>query len=389
MGKPKLYIEVNGNKFVYVPGDFVAGNLIIESNDSMDFKKIEVKFKGQAYVHWSESHGSGDNRRTEHYSARETYFKLGVVLMDSSRSPKIAAGRNVYPFQFQLPNNLPSSFEVSGGYVRYMIKGKIDRSGIFSDIKTMVLFTVLDCIDLNQNPQSLMPSSGCDSKQLCCWCCASGPIEGKVNTDRIGYVPGEFININASIENNSSTTLEGSSYDLVQMVTQHSTRKSRSFPVTLVSGRGPGCGSHTSAHLSNQRLQIPALPPSPLRFCNIIDIRYFVQLCVETPTCHINLRVPAPIEIGTIPLRSTMGNMATPPEVAETSFQPVPTAPIPNTTEYAPQPQPTNFQAPPPSYSAATAVNIETKATYEGTATTFAPQYNYYDWSQSAFTYNK
>nr|CAB3223182.1 arrestin domain-containing protein 3-like [Phallusia mammillata] len=370
MGKARIHVETNDNRVIFTPGEFVSGNLVIDANESLDFKKIEMKFKGQAYVHWSERRGSGKRRRTVHYSARETYFKQAVVVADSGGNTKLPQGRNVYPFQFQLPNDLPSSIEVSGGYVRYIIKGKIDRSGFFNDIKTMMLFTVLDCIDLNQNANTLTPSSGSDEKQLCCWCCSSGPIEGTIATDRSAYVPGEFITISGSIENHSSTDLTGCQYSIFQQVTQRATRKTRSFPVEIVTNNGPGCKRHSSAQISNQRIQIPALPPSPLRFCNIIDIRYYVQLCVETPTCHINLRIPAPIGIGTVPLQMA-GRM------------PQPSAPPMSTEDHAAE------YAPPPSYSAATAVNIETKATYEGTATTFAPQYNYYDWSQSAFTYNK
>ena len=42
---------------------------------------------------------------------------------------------------------------------------------------------------------------------------------------------------------------------------------------------------------------------------------------------------------------------------------------------------------PPPSYAAATSVTIPQSEEYDG-PTTYAPQYNYYDWSQSAFSYN-
>jgi len=45
------------------------------------------------------------------------------------------------------------------------------------------------------------PSAGSKSKVLCCWCCASAPIEGKVNADKTGYVPGEFVRANGSIDN--------------------------------------------------------------------------------------------------------------------------------------------------------------------------------------------
>lgn len=39
---------------------------------------------------------------------------------------------------------------------------------------------------------------------MCCLCCKSGPLSGSIRLDRIGFVPGEEININAEIQNLSS-----------------------------------------------------------------------------------------------------------------------------------------------------------------------------------------
>lgn len=42
-----------------------------------------------------------------------------------------------------------------------------------------------------------------NSKFLCCLCCKSGPIEGTVTVNRVGYVPGESVYFEASAQNNS------------------------------------------------------------------------------------------------------------------------------------------------------------------------------------------
>lgn len=39
---------------------------------------------------------------------------------------------------------------------------------------------------------------------MCCLCCKSGPVSGTIYLDKIGFVPGEMININAEIQNLSS-----------------------------------------------------------------------------------------------------------------------------------------------------------------------------------------
>jgi hypothetical protein len=43
-----------------------------------------------------------------------------------------------------------------------------------------------------------------DSKNLCCLCCKSGPITGTIKVNRIGYVPGESVYFEASMQNLSN-----------------------------------------------------------------------------------------------------------------------------------------------------------------------------------------
>jgi hypothetical protein len=65
----------------------------------------------------------------------------------------LPAGQHVYPFSFQLPPNLPSSFEGGTGHVRYSIKGTIDKPWKF-DHTTKRPLTVLASLDLNTQPNA-------------------------------------------------------------------------------------------------------------------------------------------------------------------------------------------------------------------------------------------
>lgn len=62
-------------------------------------------------------------------------------------------GQHTFPFSFVLPPSLPSSFEGGIGYVRYLVKGTIDRPWRFDD-DTVRPFTVLSALDLNQQPMA-------------------------------------------------------------------------------------------------------------------------------------------------------------------------------------------------------------------------------------------
>lgn len=61
---------------------------------------------------------------------------------------KIPFGYHKYPFNFQLPYNIPSSFEHKYGHVRYTIKAVMDRPWKF-DHQTKIAFTVISTLDLN------------------------------------------------------------------------------------------------------------------------------------------------------------------------------------------------------------------------------------------------
>jgi len=60
----------------------------------------------------------------------------------------IPAGLSRYSFRIQIPHNIPCSFEHTYGYIRYTIKGIIDRPWKF-DHECKAAFTVISIYDLN------------------------------------------------------------------------------------------------------------------------------------------------------------------------------------------------------------------------------------------------
>ena len=74
----------------------------------------------------------------------------GGLFEDTDQHPP---GHTTYPFQFQLPPNLPSSFEDAHGNVRYCVEVKVDRPWKF-DYKAKRPFTVNAVYDLNLEPRA-------------------------------------------------------------------------------------------------------------------------------------------------------------------------------------------------------------------------------------------
>ena len=75
------------------------------------------------------------------------------TLVPGSGSTVLQAGRHTFPFVYQLPPNLPSSYESHIGNVRYQLKGTIDKPWKF-DHHTKKLFTIISGLDLNTQPSA-------------------------------------------------------------------------------------------------------------------------------------------------------------------------------------------------------------------------------------------
>ena len=71
----------------------------------------------------------------------------------SGDNPVLPEGRHNYPFRFQLPPTLPSSFEGAHGRVRYYLKATIDKPWKF-DHTVKRPFTINSSVDLNQMPET-------------------------------------------------------------------------------------------------------------------------------------------------------------------------------------------------------------------------------------------
>ncbi|XP_071108217.1 arrestin domain-containing protein 3-like isoform X1 [Haliotis cracherodii] len=388
MGKLNIFaISLNNPQAVYYPDQVLEGHVTVELNGEMKMRGIRLQFFGGATVRWSESHstGSGKNRRTTTriYSSHENYFSYELVLFGKASgqggdNPSLPAGRYTYPFRYQLPAGLPSSFEGSVGRIRYCLSGIIDKPWKF-DHTTKRAFTVVNLLDLNTELGAMEGARGENEKTLCCLCCKSGPISCRFQIDRCGYVPGESIPIKAEIINHSNRRMTRSYAELYMVVKYHATRKSRTnFQKIGEISHGeilPGDSDSWNGDL----LRIPPVPPSKLQGCRIIEIEYFVKLCVNPSGPAFQLEVPLRLIIGSIPLRSTL---------QQYGFAPPPQGPDPSQLYEGGAQASAQYSMPPPSYAESVFGTVDIKddadTKYTKGDMNYAPVYTYYNWEQTA-----
>ncbi|XP_045216632.2 arrestin domain-containing protein 3-like isoform X2 [Mercenaria mercenaria] len=307
MGKEIFQVILDDESGVFYPGQHVSGRVDLKLFGELKVTAINLSVQGYADVHWTERSG-GKHKHTRHYSSNETYFNDTVCLFSGKQqsgkdSVKLQAGRYSYPFNFQLPLGIPSSYEATIGRVRYFLQSDIDIPWAF-DKHTRRMITVVNLLDLNTIPNAMNGTSRTNQKTLCCLCCESDPICAMLAVDRIGYVPGEAIVFRSEINNNSNREMTCSKANLVMQVRYHATTKTRTvynIVNQMVHGKIEGGGTDV---WMNEKLHIPAVPPSYLRGCNIIDIRYYMMITVDPSGLGFELNVPVEVVVGSIPVVS-------------------------------------------------------------------------------------
>ncbi|XP_052099690.1 arrestin domain-containing protein 3-like [Mytilus californianus] len=297
----------------FMAGEILQGYVTVELKYPMKMQAIRVFAKGKAFVHWTEQkmRGPGQSRYKDikHHHATEEYFDFHTAVLKNHEKCGtkfvLPAGKYSYPFRFQLPSSLPSSYEGEYGYVRYYVKAAIMKPWRIDHV-AKTAFTVSSVLDLNSLPQASKSIQKSATKQLCCLCCSSGPITTFLSIDRHGFVPGEPITVNAEIENLSGRKIRSSSVTLKMKTTFHTTQQTRTTSSVITQLRHSCIGKGQTDTWNGEQMFVPAIPPSYLLGCNIIEINYVLEFRVDPIGPALELYIPVNIIIGTIPLSSSV-----------------------------------------------------------------------------------
>ncbi|XP_059147748.1 arrestin domain-containing protein 17-like [Physella acuta] len=374
----EFQICFDNQRGVFCAGENVSGNVVVKLTKPMKMRCLQLYFEGRAKSHWEVKH----NRNKTDYRAEESYISHTVTLFGTGQnSTEHPAGIHSYQFVLPLSSNLPSSFEGKKGYVRYFCKATINRPWKFDEhIKRA--FTVIHHLDLNAEPTASMPVWGEQEETIEGCCCSSGVIQARMTLNKTGFVPGEPLNYTVDVFNQTDNDVTGLEVDLRQVVTytgysdsifSHGLpkyhTKTNNFSLFTESFH---VKRHSEGHIS-QSICIPALPPSRLDGCKVIDISYFVY--VRPVARWSSLQIEKQIIIGTIPLQSPLDPV---PSYGEVFHAPVsPSAPP---LDIAPPP----YQEPPPTYEESVFGHVEIRDENDDSHTTgnmsWAPSYPYYQW---------
>jgi len=161
---------------------------------------------------------ASDLRSGEWFGKNDVYAQVysappdmvaGKAFPEGVEKVELPPGEISCPFEFQLPVNLPSSFEGSPNrghsrsqaWVRYSLYSNVDIAWKF-DPSARTAITVVQ--PLAVMPKMLVPRIHEDSKQIGCLCCIAGDVTFYAKLDRGGMAPGETAFVHVHINNASS-----------------------------------------------------------------------------------------------------------------------------------------------------------------------------------------
>lgn len=257
---------------------------------------------------------------------------VNVFLFRIGKETEINPGTHSYPFTCALPPTLPSSFEGKWGHVRYTIKVTLDRPWKF-DQDTKMAFTVITPVDLNQTAKCKEPAKLDLEKSFCCFCCKSGPLSVIIHLPVSGFVSGQIMPITAEVDNASNVTVDALKLCLRKNISFQVTqpRSARKKEVEKIDELTMGPIDAGGSRTWEQKIEVPALPPSNLVNCGIIDLDYELFVEAQVSGMHSNLSGVIPVTLGTVPLQDWKPPVPytdKPPVMPETDPSMLPTQPV-------------------------------------------------------------
>ncbi|XP_061457338.1 arrestin domain-containing protein 2 isoform X1 [Rhineura floridana] len=286
---------------VFSSGESVAGRVVLELSGEARLGALQLHAQGCAKVHWTESRSAGSSTAyTQSYGDQVDFLSHRQTLLappDNGDITVLQAGRHEFPFTFQLPETLATSFEGKHGSIRYWIKAKLHRPWA-SAKRAKKEFTVIEPIDIN-TPALLAPQAGAKEKLARAWYCNRGLVSVSAKIDRKGYTPGEVIPIFAEIDNcTTRTVVPKAAIIQTQTFIARGTKKQKKSVVASIVGDSIAAGKREVWH--GRALKIPPVGPSILQ-CRVIHVEYALKVCIDIPGTS-KLFLELPLVIGTIPL---------------------------------------------------------------------------------------
>ncbi|CAL8111563.1 unnamed protein product [Orchesella dallaii] len=310
----KLFsVQLDNSSRTYFAGQYITGKIIIGNDTEVKTRGIALRFSGTASVAWMESveEGSGDSLRSvvKQHANKEIYMDEELYAFGRAGEPEdliIQPGHHEYPFTYQLPPNVPSTFKYDQGQIHanvtYIVEAKIKRSAWKSDHKTSLEFFVKAVMNVNRYSQASQPVVVFKEKHLCCFCCKDGPITMNIKMAKTGYFPGDTMSFSVDVVNLSSKRITGIDAVLEQETKFVSTSMDHVkvfHELVMKAQSGPSVESSGTENWVGE-VTIPDVLPTNLGGCHIVLRSYTLKINANIALSR-GLKAVVPVVIGSAP----------------------------------------------------------------------------------------
>ncbi|XP_072938215.1 arrestin domain-containing protein 2-like [Epargyreus clarus] len=335
MGFDKWNIFTNSpdEENVFYSGQTIKGKVVIDQDKEKSFRGVYVELKGYCRVKWSKI------RYTEYKYQEYVNEKLYII---SSRDGKfkMQPGHYEYPYQFTIPPDCPASYEGKHGHIRYELNLVVDRTLLKNQVKSVCIRAITP-LDLNPLPDIKDPIRLEVNKTYGSRRAGSNHIDASVTCPVSGFCPGQYIPLEITCDNTSSTNVRKIQVALMQVTTYYATRKKVS--VAEVTSVAVWPVLQRSILKQQLELRVPKQTALNVRNCSLIDVDYYLKLTVKPHHRRSFSSKLHRIVIGTVSLREPDQLEQDAPIEVSTPSSPSP-LPVPPSS----QPSPPTSQASPP-----------------------------------------
>ncbi|EGT40904.1 CBN-ARRD-19 protein [Caenorhabditis brenneri] len=355
MPDTELLVEFDQPQEVFFPGQPISGRVILITEEKYKARAVNIKFEGCAKTDWDdhESVRRVDAEGKAHYVQQRVNYSANVKYLESTAllwacrdgTNELAAGKYVWPFSYNLPANIPPSFEGKYGYIRYSVTAEVDRPWRFDKAKKRCI-TVSPLLDLNILPHAMTPLHDEASDTVGCCCFKKGYLEMRVDIPKTGFVPGETVPINLHILNHSSVPVtevkakilqqckfvafrHGNTFDFTgESLMAHSAREQKQDMNAVIKQTQALTVAPSNEHKLALELRLPSVTPTINQNSPIITVEYLVQISVDTTsTFSSDIDCEMSVLIGTVPIRQYLPPAYYPPNPALPPVMPTPMPP--------------------------------------------------------------
>lgn len=297
-------VNFDDGKGFYYPGENITGLVTVSLRERIKFRELAVTFIGKSFASYSRD--SGNHRSCTSSVHKGEYFKEDLMLV-SALSPSndnvLDPGEFSFPFNFQLPNNIPPTFTFhkwgDRAYIKYKMKIAFKITGTLKSnvVEEIPIVVESSPIDSSHLLHLLKPGKGATEKFLCCLCCQSGPIVIRSQINKQIFYAGETIVFDVELDNReTSKTLGNVEAKLVKrvMIMNNSNATHHSTESSVIIAQNFSPGGHEV--WQNCQLNLPGQLLPNFDNCECVDVTYKFVVQVGIPG-GINAKAKIPVTI--------------------------------------------------------------------------------------------